>query len=89
MVDLVIAGTIGLDDIETPFGKVEAALGGSGVYSAHAAAFFAKAGLISIAGEDSDTVFSTPHEKFLRVKILRRIEYNPVQYMQREDRQTE
>lgn len=52
MVDIVVAGTAGLDDIETPFGKVKDALGGSGIYSAYAASFFAKPGLVSIAGKD-------------------------------------
>ncbi|PIN86664.1 sugar kinase [Candidatus Woesearchaeota archaeon CG10_big_fil_rev_8_21_14_0_10_44_13] len=52
MVDIVILGTIGLDDIETPFGKVKEALGGSGTYAAYASSFFAKPGIVSIAGED-------------------------------------
>ncbi len=52
MINLVVIGTIGLDDIKTPFGKVKSALGGSGVYSAVAASFFAKSGLISVAGTD-------------------------------------
>lgn len=52
MVDVIFAGTIGLDDIETPFGKVKEALGGSSIYSAYAASFFAKSGIVSIAGED-------------------------------------
>jgi len=51
-INLIIAGTIGLDDVETPFGRVRGVLGGSGVYSAVAASFFAKCGLISIAGTD-------------------------------------
>lgn len=52
MVDVVVAGTIGMDDIETPFGKVKDALGGSATYIAYAASFFAKPGIVSIAGED-------------------------------------
>ena len=52
MINLVVFGTIGLDDIKTPFGEIKAALGGSGVYSAVAASFFAKSGLISVAGTD-------------------------------------
>jgi ribokinase len=52
MVDIIVAGTIGLDDIETPFGKVNEVLGGSASYSAFAASFFAKTGIISIAGKD-------------------------------------
>ena len=42
MVEIVIAGSIGIDDIETPFGKAKDALGGSSIYSAYAASFFAK-----------------------------------------------
>ncbi len=52
MVDLVILGSIGLDDIETPFGKVKNTLGGSATYAAYAASFFAKAGIISVIGKD-------------------------------------
>lgn len=50
--NLVIIGTIGLDDIKTPFGEVKSALGGSGVYASCAASFFAESGLISVAGTD-------------------------------------
>lgn len=52
MVELVVVGTIGLDDIETPFGKVESVLGGSGVYASKASSFFTKTGLVSIVGKD-------------------------------------
>jgi len=50
--NLVIAGTIGLDDIKTPFGEVKGVLGGSGTYAACAASYFTKPGLVSIAGAD-------------------------------------
>lgn len=52
MMNLIITGTIGLDNIKTPFGETESALGGSGVYAACAASFFTKPGLVSIAGTD-------------------------------------
>ncbi|PIT97160.1 sugar kinase [Candidatus Berkelbacteria bacterium CG10_big_fil_rev_8_21_14_0_10_41_12] len=52
MIDLVVAGTIGLDDIETPFGRVHHVIGGSAIYASIAASFFAKPGIISIAGVD-------------------------------------
>ena len=52
MVDVVVAGTIGIDDIETPFGKAKNAIGGSATYIAYAASFFAKPGLVSVVGED-------------------------------------
>jgi len=51
-IDLVILGTVGLDDVETPFGKVKGVLGGSAVYAATAASFFSKSGVVSIAGHD-------------------------------------
>jgi hypothetical protein len=38
---LVIVGSIALDTIETPLGKVEEALGGSAVYGSLAASYFA------------------------------------------------
>jgi len=60
-VDLVITGTIGLDDIETPFGKVAGTLGGSGVYAALAASHFTDTGVVSVAGTD----LSSKHQKIL------------------------
>jgi len=51
-VDLVVLGSIGLDDVKTPFGRVKSALGGSAIYSAVAASCFAKPGIIGIVGND-------------------------------------
>jgi len=50
--DLIILGSIALDDIETPFGKRRNIIGGSAVYAARAASFFSRAGILSIAGRD-------------------------------------
>lgn len=50
--DLVVVGSIGLDTIETPFGKVKEALGGAGIYAASSAAYFAQPGLVGIMGVD-------------------------------------
>lgn len=52
MNDVLIIGTVALDTIETPFGKVERALGGSATYASFAASFFSSPSLISIVGED-------------------------------------
>jgi ribokinase len=52
MNNLLVAGSIGLDDIKTPFGAVKSTLGGSGVYASLAASYFAKPRLVSIAGQD-------------------------------------
>lgn len=71
--ELVIAGTIGLDDIETPFGRVESVLGGSGAYASIAASFFAKPGLVSIAGKD----LPKQHISFL---LSRQIDLKGVEY---------
>ncbi len=65
MVDVIILGTVGLDDIETPFGKVENVLGGSATYAAYACSFFVKPGIVSIIGED----FPQHHLKTLQHKI--------------------
>ena len=61
MVDTVIIGTIALDSLETPFGKVQNVLGGSASYASIAASFFSKPGVLSIVGKD----FPCEHIKFL------------------------
>ena len=61
MVDPVIMGTIALDSLETPFGKVQNVLGGSASYASIAASFFSKPGVLSIVGKD----FPCEHIKFL------------------------
>ena len=52
MNDVLIIGTVAFDTIETPFGKVEKALGGSATYASFAASFFSKPALISVVGDD-------------------------------------
>ena len=64
MIDLVIIGTVALDSIETPFGRVKDALGGSACYASIAASFFSKPGILSIIGKD----FPDKHIKFLNDK---------------------
>ena len=61
MVDVVILGSMAFDSLETPFGKVEMALGGSATYAATAASLFVKPGIVSIVGTD----FPKEHSKFL------------------------
>ena len=58
---LVTLGTVALDSIETPFGKADNVLGGSGTYFSLAASFFAKSGIIGVIGED----FPKEHLDFL------------------------
>ena len=52
MGDILIIGTVALDTIKTPFGKVNKALGGSATYASFAASFFAKPSILSIVGDD-------------------------------------
>jgi len=59
---LLIVGSIGLDDIETPFDKVKNALGGSTTYISLAASYFS--GPVSIVGVVGDD-FPDGHIKML------------------------
>ncbi len=59
---LLIVGSIGLDDIETPFDKIENTLGGSTTYISLAASYFT--GPVSIVGVVGDD-FSKEHIKLL------------------------
>lgn len=52
MVDLVIVGSVALDTVKTPFGKVERILGGSASYASYSASFFAKPGIVGVVGAD-------------------------------------
>ena len=52
MNDVLIIGTVALDTIETPFGRVEKALGGSAAYASFAASFFSRPAIISVIGRD-------------------------------------
>ena len=50
---LLVVGSLGLDTIETPFGRVENALGGSATYIATAASYFVKpVRLVGVVGGD-------------------------------------
>ncbi len=50
--NVIIAGSVGLDDVETPFGRRRGALGGSAIFSAWACSYFSPAGLVGVAGND-------------------------------------
>jgi len=49
---VLVVGTVALDTVQTPFGHVQAALGGSATYSATAASFFSQTKLVAIVGKD-------------------------------------
>ena len=49
---LVTVGSIALDDISTPAGKVQEALGGSAIYASLAARYFCKPHIVGVVGKD-------------------------------------
>jgi sugar/nucleoside kinase (ribokinase family) len=62
-VSLLVTGSIGIDTVEAPSGRVEDALGGSSVYFACAASFFAPVRLVGVVGDDCPAGFLRPlHE---------------------------
>jgi sugar/nucleoside kinase (ribokinase family) len=50
--ELLVTGTVALDDVRTPFGEVTGALGGSATYFAYAASFFTEVSLAAVVGPD-------------------------------------
>lgn len=50
--NLVIVGTVALDDVTTPFGTVNRALGGSAFYGAIAGSYWTSVGIVAVVGED-------------------------------------
>ena len=52
MASLVVVGSVAYDSVETPFGKVEEALGGAATYSSIAAAYFTEVQMVGAVGND-------------------------------------
>jgi sugar/nucleoside kinase (ribokinase family) len=50
--DLLVTGTLALDNVRTPFGEVKDALGGSATFFAYAASFFTQVKLAAVVGPD-------------------------------------
>lgn len=63
---LIVLGSIALDDVETPFGRHTGLLGGSAAYAAYSASFFADVGILSVVGDD----FPKPYWKLLTKRGL-------------------
>ncbi len=49
---LLVVGSVAFDALETPFGKVERALGGAATYFSVAASFFTRVNLVGVVGDD-------------------------------------
>ncbi|MFC1546163.1 PfkB family carbohydrate kinase [bacterium] len=52
IMSLLVVGSIAYDTVETPFGKVERAIGGSAMYSSVSASFFHPVNLVAVVGSD-------------------------------------
>jgi len=61
MSNLLVVGSVALDSVETPFGKVQEALGGSAPCFSYSASFFTSVHLVATVGED----FPEAHLKLL------------------------
>jgi sugar/nucleoside kinase (ribokinase family) len=57
---LLVSGSIAIDSVETPSGRVMGVLGGSSVYFSLAAALFTKVRLVGVVGEDFDLGLLAP-----------------------------
>lgn len=75
---ILVVGSIAMDTIKTPFGKVIDALGGSAVYSSFSASFFAPVKLVAVIGSDFP-------EEYKNILKERRID---LQGLQEEDGKT-
>ena len=62
MAELLVVGSVALDTVETPFGKVQEALGGSATFFSYSASFFTPVRLVATVGQD----FPQEHVKLLR-----------------------
>jgi len=60
--ELLVVGSVALDTVETPFGKVQDVLGGSATFFSYAASFLTQVRLVATVGQD----FPEQHVKLLR-----------------------
>lgn len=60
---LVVTGSIGIDDVKTPYGQVEGVLGGSVVYFALSAALLSEVRVVGAVGEDFPSNFRSVLEQ--------------------------
>ena len=56
---LLVTGSIGIDDVKTPFGEVKGVYGGSAVYFSFAAKLYTPVRLVGVVGEDFPDDFRT------------------------------
>src|SRR2546430_908587 len=56
---LLVTGSIGIDTVETPYGKRADVLGGSAIYFSYASSFFRPVRLVGVVGEDCPRQYLT------------------------------
>lgn len=61
---IVVVGSLGLDDVQTPHGSVKSVLGGSASYFSVAAQHFAPVGLVAVVGSD----FPSDYHELLKAR---------------------
>ena len=66
---LLVTGSIGIDTVESPSGKVADVLGGSSVYFSQAASFFSPVRFVGVVGEDCPREFLKPLQDNARVDM--------------------
>ncbi|MFH1858032.1 MAG: PfkB family carbohydrate kinase [Candidatus Omnitrophota bacterium] len=66
MNQVLVVGSVALDSVETPYGAHEETLGGSAVYSAVSASFFAPVSLVGVVGTD----FPKEHLEILKERRI-------------------
>lgn len=64
--EVLVVGSVALDSVETPVGKIEAALGGAATYGSTAASLFAPVQLVGVVGED----FPKEHIEFFKSRNI-------------------
>ncbi|MCI0493578.1 PfkB family carbohydrate kinase [candidate division KSB1 bacterium] len=64
---VLVVGSVALDTVETPYGKVEDAIGGSATFFSAAASYFTDVNVVAVVGEDF------PHEQ---IEFLKRRKVN-------------
>lgn len=62
MSGIVVVGSVAFDDVKTPYGEVEGALGGAATYFSVAASYFCPVSVVAVVGED----FGDEHMAVLR-----------------------
>lgn len=62
--DIVIVGSLALDNIATPYATRKNVLGGSVSFACAAASYFAKCGMVAVAGGDFPNTYMTKLRKF-------------------------